>query len=83
MTTFNGGRPSPDHEGRRACDRPRPNPPWSRRSVRRIWWAWICYTWLTNTSAESGNPARTLIFLAMSAMLVASSSPVEAFDGEQ
>jgi low temperature requirement protein LtrA len=47
-----------------------------------IWWAWVCYTWLTNTSVESGNPARILIFLAMSAMLVASSSLVEAFGDE-
>ncbi|GIJ50587.1 hypothetical protein Val02_74730 [Virgisporangium aliadipatigenens] len=47
-----------------------------------IWWAWVCYAWLTNTSAESGNPARTLIFLAMSAMLVASSSLVGAFGDE-
>ncbi|MFC4070480.1 low temperature requirement protein A [Actinoplanes subglobosus] len=47
-----------------------------------VWWAWVCYTWLTNTSAESGTPARALIFLAMSAMLVASSSLVEAFGDE-
>jgi len=47
-----------------------------------VWWAWVCYTWLTNTSAESGNLARTLIFLAVSAMLIASSSLVEAFGDE-
>ncbi|MET0419040.1 MAG: low temperature requirement protein A [Actinoplanes sp.] len=51
-------------------------------ALMAIWWAWVCYTWLTNTSAESGNLARTLIFLAMSAMLVASSSLVEAFGDE-
>ncbi|MEV4708729.1 low temperature requirement protein A [Actinoplanes sp. NPDC049316] len=47
-----------------------------------IWWAWVCYTWLTNTSAEASHPARTLIFLAMSAMLVTSSSLAGAFGGE-
>ena len=47
-----------------------------------IWWAWVCYAWLTNTSAESGNLARTLIFLAMSAMLVAASSLIGAFGDE-
>ncbi len=51
-------------------------------ALMAIWWAWVCYTWLTNTSAESGNLARTLIFLAMSAMLIASSSLVEAFGDE-
>jgi low temperature requirement protein LtrA len=44
-----------------------------------IWWAWVCYAWLTNTSAETGPFARTLIFLAMSAMLVAAVSLPDAF----
>jgi low temperature requirement protein LtrA len=51
-------------------------------ALMAVWWAWVCYAWLTNTSAESGNLARTLIFFAMSAMLVASSSLVEAFGHE-
>ncbi|WP_212847029.1 low temperature requirement protein A [Actinoplanes ianthinogenes] len=48
-------------------------------ALMAVWWAWVCFTWLTNTSAESGTLARTLIFLAVSAMLVAASSLVEAF----
>jgi low temperature requirement protein LtrA len=44
-----------------------------------VWWAWVCYTWLTNTSAHAGPLPRVLIFLAMAAMLVAAVALPQAF----
>ncbi|MCE0766999.1 low temperature requirement protein A [Pseudonocardia kujensis] len=44
-----------------------------------VWWAWVCYAWLTNTSAHAGPLPRVLIFLAMAAMLVAAVALPQAF----
>ena len=39
-------------------------------ALAAVWWAWVCYAWLTNTSDHAGPAHRLLIFLAMAAMLV-------------
>jgi low temperature requirement protein LtrA len=44
-----------------------------------VWWAWVCYAWLTNTSVHAGPLPRVLIFLAMAAMLVAAVALPQAF----
>ncbi|MFJ8029926.1 low temperature requirement protein A [Streptomyces sp. NPDC096032] len=46
-----------------------------------VWWAWVCYAWLTNTSDHAGPAHRLLIFLAMAAMLVAAVALPQAFGG--
>jgi low temperature requirement protein LtrA len=51
-------------------------------ALAAVWWAWVCYAWLTNSSVETGSVARTLIFLAMSAILVAAVSLPGAFGDE-
>ncbi|NMO88335.1 low temperature requirement protein A [Actinomycetospora sp. TBRC 11914] len=48
-------------------------------ALTAVWWAWVCYAWLTNTSAHAGPLPRTLIFLAMAAMLVAAVALPQAF----
>ena len=40
-------------------------------ALAAVWWAWVCYAWLTNTSDHARPGHRLLIFLAMAAMLVA------------
>lgn len=47
-------------------------------ALAAVWWSWVCYAWLTNTSAHAG-PAHLLIFLAMAAMLVAAVALPQAF----
>ena len=45
-----------------------------------LWWAWVCYSWLTNAvRAEDATPARLVILSAMAAMLVASLAVPGAF----
>jgi low temperature requirement protein LtrA len=45
-----------------------------------LWWAWICYSWLTNAvPAEEEIPARLVILSAMAAMLVVSLAVPDAF----
>ncbi len=48
-----------------------------------MWWAWVCYSWLTNSvRAEEVGPARFVIFGAMGAMLVASLAVPGAFGAD-
>lgn len=47
-------------------------------ALAAVWWAWVCYPWLTNT-AGSGAWTRVLIILAMAAMLVAATALPQAF----
>ena len=45
-----------------------------------LWWAWVCYSWLTNAvRAEDATAARLVILSAMAAMLVASLAVPGAF----
>jgi low temperature requirement protein LtrA len=45
-----------------------------------LWWAWVCYSWLTNTvRSEDATPARLVVLSAMAAMLVASLAVPDAF----
>lgn len=45
-----------------------------------LWWAWVCYSWLTNAvPAEDRTPARLVLFSAMAAMLVAGLAVPGAF----
>ena len=45
-----------------------------------LWWAWVCYSWLTNTvRAEDATPTRLIVLSAMAAMLVASLAVPDAF----
>lgn len=47
-----------------------------------LWWAWVCYSWLTNAvPAEERTPARLVLFAAMAAMLVAALAVPGAFGG--
>ena len=48
-----------------------------------LWWAWVCYSWLTNNAvrAEEATPARLVVLAAMAAMLVASLAVPDAFGG--
>ena len=45
-----------------------------------LWWAWVCYSWLTNAvPAEEAISARLVILSAMAAMLVVSLAVPDAF----
>ena len=45
-----------------------------------LWWAWVCYSWLTNAvRTEDATAARLVILSAMAAMLVASLAVPGAF----
>ncbi len=48
-------------------------------ALAAIWWAWVCFAWLTQTSDEAGPLIRTLTFLAMTAMLIAAIALPKAF----
>ncbi len=48
-------------------------------ALAAVGWAWVCYTWLTNTSTGSGAWTRVLIILAMAAMLIAATALPQAF----
>ncbi|WP_435154360.1 low temperature requirement protein A [Haladaptatus sp. DFWS20] len=48
-----------------------------------VWWAWVGYSWLTNTiPAEELLPARLVILFAMAAMLVVALSIPRAFSDD-
>lgn len=44
-----------------------------------LWWAWVCYAWLTNTFETARVIQRTLIIVAMAAMLIAAIALPTAF----
>jgi low temperature requirement protein LtrA len=48
-------------------------------ALAAVWWAWVCYAWLTNVSDQAGPARRLLIFLAMAAMLSAAVALPQAF----
>ena len=48
-------------------------------ALTAVWWAWVCFTWLTKTTADSGVPGRTLTLAALAAMLVAAIALPGAF----
>ncbi|GAB3269687.1 low temperature requirement protein A [Arthrobacter pigmenti] len=48
-------------------------------TLAAVWWAWVCYAWLTNSSDHAGPGHRLLIFLAMAAMLVVAVALPQAF----
>ncbi|GAB3534990.1 low temperature requirement protein A [Arthrobacter tecti] len=48
-------------------------------TLAAVWWAWVCYAWLTNSSDHAGPAHRLLIFFAMAAMLVAAVALPQAF----
>lgn len=44
-----------------------------------LWWAWVCYAWLTNTFDTARVMYTTLIIVAMAAMLIAAIALPTAF----
>lgn len=48
-------------------------------ALTAVWWAWVCFAWLTNTTADAGVAARVLTVAAMAAMLVAGIALPDAF----
>ena len=44
-----------------------------------VWWAWVCYAWLTNTFTTARVAWRCLVIAAMAAMLLAASALPTAF----
>lgn len=44
-----------------------------------VWWAWVCYAWLTNTFTTDRVASRCLVIAAMAAMLLAASALPTAF----
>ncbi len=48
-------------------------------ALTAVWWAWVCFAWLTNTTADAGVAARILTIAAMAAMLVAAIALPDAF----
>jgi low temperature requirement protein LtrA len=44
-----------------------------------VWWAWVCYAWLTNTFTTARVASRCLVIAAMAAMLLAASALPTAF----
>ncbi|MDV6283159.1 low temperature requirement protein A [Rhodococcus jostii] len=44
-----------------------------------LWWAWVCYAWLTNTFETARVTHKTLIIVAMAAMLIAAIALPTAF----
>ncbi|MBC2637938.1 MULTISPECIES: low temperature requirement protein A [unclassified Rhodococcus (in: high G+C Gram-positive bacteria)] len=44
-----------------------------------LWWAWVCYAWLTNTFETARVMQTTLIIVAMAAMLIAAIALPTAF----
>jgi low temperature requirement protein LtrA len=45
-----------------------------------LWWGWAAYAWLTNYVAGDDGPARLVVLLAMSAMVLVALAVPEAFD---
>jgi low temperature requirement protein LtrA len=48
-------------------------------ALAAVWWAWVCFAWLTNTSRHASLAHALLILLAMAAMLVAAVALPQAF----
>lgn len=48
-------------------------------ALTAVWWAWVCYAWLTNTTSDARVAARILTLAAMAAMLVAAIALPDAF----
>jgi len=44
-----------------------------------LWWAWVCYAWLTSLIEPEEGPVRIVIFAAMAGLLVVGLSVPEAF----
>jgi len=44
-----------------------------------LWWAWVAYSWLTNTLDPENGEVRVVVFGAMTAMLVASLAVPDVF----
>lgn len=44
-----------------------------------VWWAWVCYAWLSNTSSTASVPERFLTLLSIPAMLLAAIALPAAF----
>ncbi|CAM3452478.1 low temperature requirement protein A [Isoptericola cucumis] len=48
-------------------------------ALTAVWWTWVCYAWLTNTTSDARVAARILTLAAMAAMLVAAIALPDAF----
>jgi low temperature requirement protein LtrA len=44
-----------------------------------LWWAWVAYSWLTNTVDPDEDVARIAVFVSMAAMLIVSLAVPDAF----
>jgi low temperature requirement protein LtrA len=44
-----------------------------------VWWAWVCYTWLTNTFDINRVPYLAVMVVAMAALLIAATALPRAF----
>jgi low temperature requirement protein LtrA len=51
-------------------------------ALTAVWWAWVCFAWLTDTTADAGMGVRLLTLTAMAAMLVAAIALPDAFGGD-
>jgi low temperature requirement protein LtrA len=47
-----------------------------------VWWAWVAYSWLTNTLDTERDDVRIVMFIAMAAMFVVSLSIPHAFNDD-
>ena len=47
-----------------------------------VWWAWVAYSWLTNTLDTERDHVRLVMFLAMGAMFIVSLSIPHAFNDD-
>ena len=47
-----------------------------------MWWAWVGYSWLTNSVDSDDTPTRLTIFTAMAALVVVALAIPGAFDGD-
>ena len=48
-------------------------------ALAMIWWAWVCYAWLTSVVEPEDGAARVVLFLAMAGLLVVALCVPEAF----
>jgi low temperature requirement protein LtrA len=47
-----------------------------------VWWAWVAYSWLTNTLDTEEDRTRIVVFVAMAAMFIVSLAIPQAFNGD-
>jgi low temperature requirement protein LtrA len=47
-----------------------------------VWWAWVSYSWLTNSLDTNENSTRVVMFVAMGGMFVVAMSISGAFEGD-